>query len=100
MGLGKYSYEYEKDYLNDSDRSYGAICGTFSWSLLIDLIDFAEYPKNLWTKPDRTFRKHNEDYYSNLESTFRTTRVLYSKLSAYTLFNEVVQNEEEVESST
>ena len=30
MGLGKESYEYEKNWLNDSDRAYGAICGTFS----------------------------------------------------------------------
>ena len=30
MGFGKESYEYEKDWLNDGDRAYGAICGTFS----------------------------------------------------------------------
>ena len=30
MGVGKESYEYEKDWLNDGDRAYGAICGTFS----------------------------------------------------------------------
>ena len=47
MGLGKESYEYEKYWLNDGDRTYGAICGTFSRSLLIDLIEFAEYPKDL-----------------------------------------------------
>ena len=47
MGLGKESYEYEKEWLNDGDRAYGAICGDFSWSLLIDLIEFAEYPKDL-----------------------------------------------------
>ena len=41
MGFGKESYEYEKDWINDGDRSYGAICGTFSRSLLIDLIEFA-----------------------------------------------------------
>ena len=43
MGLGKESYEYEKDWLNDGDRAYGAICGTFSQSFLIDLIEFVEY---------------------------------------------------------
>ena len=48
MGLGKYSHEYEKYQLNDGDRAYGPICGTFSRSLLIDLIEFAEYPKDLW----------------------------------------------------
>ena len=30
MRLGKESYEYEKGWLNDCDRSYGAICGIFS----------------------------------------------------------------------
>ena len=64
------------------------------------LIDSAEYPKDLQTELDRTFGKHNENYYSNLESTPRTTRVLYSKFSASTLSDEVVQDEEEGKSST
>ena len=48
MGLGKDSYEYEKDWINDGDRAYGVICGTFSRILLIDLIELVEYPKDLW----------------------------------------------------
>ena len=64
------------------------------------LIESAEYPKDLWTELDRTFGKHNEDIYSNLGSTFRTTIVLYSKLLASTLSDEVVQDEEEAESSS
>ena len=47
---------------------------------------------------DRTFGKHNEDYNSTLEITASTTRFLYSKVS--TLSNEVVQDEDEAESST
>ena len=35
-----------------------------------------------------------------LESTYSTTIFLFSKVSSYTLSNEVVQDEEEVESST
>jgi len=58
------------------------------------LIDSSEYPKDLWTELDRKFGKHNEDYYRNLESTFKTTRVIYSKFSACTLSDEVVQDEE------
>ena len=61
MGLGKESYEYEKYWLNDSDRAYGAICGTFSPRLHIELIEFAEYPKDLWIELDIIFGKHNED---------------------------------------
>ena len=49
---------------------------------------------------DRTFGKNNEDHNITLEITSSTTRVLYSKLSASTLFDEVVQDEDEVESST
>ena len=64
------------------------------------LIESAEYPKDLWTELDRIFGKHNEDCYSNMGSTFKTKRVLYSKLSASTLSDEFVQDEEEAESST
>ena len=76
IGLGRESYENENDWLNDRDRAYGEICGTFSRSLLIDLIEFAEYPKDLWIELGRIFGKHNEDCYSNMGSTFKTTRVL------------------------
>ena len=100
MGLGKDSYEYEKDWIYDGDRDYGAICGTFSWILLIDLIEFTEYPKDLWIELDRIFGKHNEDCYRNMGSTLRTTIFLYSKVSASTLFYEFIQDEEEVESSS
>ena len=64
------------------------------------LIGSAEYPKDLWTKLDRTFGKHNEDHNSTLEITSSTTIVLYSKLSASTLSDEVFQDEDEGESST
>ena len=49
---------------------------------------------------DRTFGKHNEDHYRNLESTPSTTRVLDPKVSASTPSVEVVQDEEVAESST
>ena len=72
MGIGKESYEYEKYWLNDGDRAYGEIRGTFSPSLCYQLIEFAEYPKDLWIELDRIFGKHNEDCYRNMGSTFRT----------------------------
>ena len=46
IGLGKYSYEYENDWLNDGDRYFGTICMAISPSLRY-LIDSAEYPKDL-----------------------------------------------------
>ena len=63
--------------------------------MLIDLIEFAKYPKDLWIELDRIFGNHNEDCYRNMGITFRTTRVLYSKFLASTLSDEVVQDEEE-----
>ena len=84
IGLDKEPYENENDWINDSDRAFGAIFLALSPSLRY-LIGSAEYPKYLWTKLDRTFGKHNEDIYRNLEGTFRTTRFLYSKFSASTL---------------
>ena len=99
LGLGKEYYENENDQLNDGDRSYGAICLSLSNNLYY-LIDSAEYPKEVWTILDRTFGKHNEDHNRNLEITSSTTRVIYSKLLASNLSDEVVQDEEKAESSS
>ena len=93
IGLGKESFEYENDWLNYGDRAVGAICGAFSRSLRY-LTKSVEYPKDLWIELDRTFGKHNEDYYSNLERKLKSKRVIYSKLSTSTLSDEVVQDEE------
>ena len=94
IGIGKESYEYENGWLNDGDRAFGTICLSLSPSLRY-LIASVEYPKDLWTELDRTFGKHNEDHYTNLESTPNTTRFIYSKVSASTLSDKVVQDEEE-----
>ena len=99
IGLGKESYENENDWLNDGDRSFGAICLALSPSLYY-LIYSVEYPKEVWTILDTTFGKHNEDHNITLEITASTTRVLHSKLSASALSDEVVQDEDEAESST
>ena len=99
IGIDKESYEDENHWLNDDDRYFGTICLTIS-SISRYLIDSNEYPNDLWTKLDRTFGKHNEDHSSNLERTPSTTRVIYSKVSASILSDEVVQDEEEAESSS
>ena len=99
IGLGKESYENDNDWLNDGDRAFRAICLALSPSLYY-LNGFAEYPKDLWTKLDRNFGKHNEDHNIPLEITSSATRVLNSKVSASTLFDEVVQDEDEAKSST
>ena len=72
IGLGKESYENDNDCLNDGDRAFGAVCLALSPSLRY-LIGSAEYPKDLWTKLDKTFGKNNEDHNRNLEITSSTT---------------------------
>ena len=83
---------------------FGAI-GLALFPRLCYLTKSIEYPKDLWTKLDRTFGKNNEDNNSTLESTPNTTKVLDTKLLASTLsdeffHDEVVQDEEEAKSSS
>ena len=99
IGIGKYSNENENYWINDGDRDFGTICLALSPCLRY-LIGSTEYPKDLWKKLDRTFGKHNEDHNRNLEITPNTKGVLYSKVLASTLSDEVAKNEEEAESST
>ena len=99
IGLGKESYANDNDQINSGDRYFGAICLALSASLHY-LNGSAEYPKDIWTKLDGTFGKNNEEHNNTLEITSSTRRFLYSKFSASTLSDEVVQYEDEVESST
>ena len=99
IGFGKQSYDNENDWLNDGDASFGEISLSISPRLRY-LTKSVEYPKDLWTKLDKTFCKHSEDHNITLESTPSTTRVLDPKFSASTLSVEFVQDEEVAESST
>ena len=99
IGISKESYEDENEFLNDDDKAFGTISLAFSPSLCY-LIDYAKYPKDLQIELDRTFGKHNEDNSSNFEITPSTTRVLSSKVPTSILSDEVVQDEEEAESSS
>ena len=99
IGIGRESYENDNDWLNDGDIAFGAICLALD-DRLYYLTDYAEYAKNFWPILNRTFGKHNEDNNSTLEITASTTRFLYSKFSASTLSDEVVQDEHEAKSST
>ena len=92
IGASEESYEEPSDWLNDSDKEIGAICLAIS-PIMHYLIDSIEYPKDIWTELDRNFGKYNEDNYSSLESTPRTTRVLSSKVSSSILSDEVVKDE-------
>ena len=54
LGLGKESYENEIDWINDGDATFGEIGLALSPSLRY-LTKYVEYPKDLWTKMDKTF---------------------------------------------
>ena len=99
IGLGAESFESENDWLNECDADLGTMLLAISLSLCY-LKRSIEFPKDLWTKLDKTFGKHNEDNNITLDITSSTTRVIYSKLLASNLSVEVVQDEEEAESST
>ena len=57
-------------------------------------------PKDLWKILDRTFGMIDEDHNRKLERTSSTIRISDLKISSSTLFDEVVQYEEEAEAST
>ena len=100
IGLGKEYYENENEWINDCDRAFGTIGLALDDSLYYLIPNHAEYQKKFWPILDRTFGKHNEDHNSTLEIAASTTRVLHSKVTATTLSDEVVQHEDEAESST
>ena len=99
MGLGEDYFESENDWLNECDAYFGTIALALSPSLRY-LTKSIEYPKELWTRLDRTFGKIDEDHNRNLESTSSTIRVPDPKFSTSTLYDEVVQDEEEAKSSS
>ena len=76
IGLGKECFS-KINWLNKSDGAFGAICLALSPSLRY-LIDSAEYRKDLWTKLDRTFGKHNEGHNSNTKVLFKGDTVNFS----------------------
>ena len=84
----------ENDWMNECDASFGTISLGISPSLCY-LSRSIEDPKELWTSLDRTFGMIDEDHNSTLDSTSSTVSILDPKLSASTLFDEVVQDEEE-----
>ena len=94
IGIGEDSYESENDWMNKCDAAFENLQPSLSCSMHY-LSKTVKYPKDLWTKLDRTFGKINEDHNSTLESTSNTIRVIDPKFSASTLSYEVFQDEEE-----
>ena len=98
-GLDRKSFESENDWLNAKDAAFEIMKLTLSPSLRY-LSRYIKDPQELWTILDKTFGMIDEDHNITLESTSSTIRILDPKISASTLSDEVVQDEEEAEAST
>ena len=99
-GFRRESFESENDWLNACDAAFGIMKLALSPSLRYNLSRSIKHPQELWTRLDRTFGMIDEDHNSTLESTSSTISILDKKISASTLSNEFVQDEEEAEAST
>ena len=95
IGARKESYEELSDWLNDCDRAFGAICLDVSTSMCY-LIDFAKYPKDLWTTLDRVLGKHNEDPSSYVESASSSSMTSLSQDVLASIVSDEVDHDEEV----
>ena len=84
IGLSEESFESENDSPNECDTDFGTIALALSPSVRY-LSRSIEYPKELWTRLDRTFGMIDEDHNSTLERTSITIRVPDPKFSASTL---------------
>ena len=94
IGAREESYEEPSDWLNDCDRTIGAICLAISPSMRY-LIDSVDYPKDLWKTLDRVLGKDNEDPSSYVESTYSSSMIYLSQdVSAPTVSDEVDHDEE------
>ena len=105
IGLDKECFS-KINWLNTSDGSFGTIAMGLSRSFLYLIRsienprEYIEDPKELWTRLDKTFGVIDEDHNSILERISSTISTLDPKISASSLSDEVVQDEEEAETST
>ena len=90
-GLGRNSFESENDWLNAKDRAFEIMELALSPSMHYHSRSIKD-PQELLTRLDRTF--------GSTWSTSSTTSILDPKILASTLSDEVVQDEEEAETST
>ena len=93
-GLGRKYFESENDWLNAKDAAFEIMKLDVS-PILCYLNRSIKDPQELWTRLDKNFGMIYEDHNSTLESTSNTIRILDIKISASTLSDEVIQDDEE-----
>ena len=91
-GFDRDYFESENDWLNACDAYFGIMKLSLSPGLRY-LSRSIKDPQELWTRLDRTFGMIDEDHNSTLERTYSTISILDPKISAFTLPNEVFQDE-------
>ena len=91
IGLGRHNFESDNDWLKAKDKDFEIMELALSPSMRYHSRSIKD-PEELWTRLDRTF--------GSTWSTSSTTNILDSKVSASTLSDEVVQDEDEAETST
>ena len=98
-GLSRRYFEIENCGLNAKDAAFEIMKLALSPSMRY-LSRSIKHPQEPWTRLDRTFGMINEDHNRTLERTSSTIIILDPKISASTLSDEFVQDEEEEEAST
>ena len=98
-GLCRDSFESENDWLNACDLAFGIMNLALSPSLCYPSRSIKD-PQELWTRLDGTFGMIDKDHNITLERKSNTISILDPKISASTLSDEFVQDEEEVEAPT
>ena len=92
-GFGRNSFESDNDWLKEKDKAFEIMELALSPSMGY-LSRSIKDPKEFWRRLDITFG------FGSTWSTSRTTSILDPKILASTLSDEVVQDEEEAETST
>ena len=91
IGLGRHNFESDNDWLKAKDKAFEIMELALSPSMRYHSRSIKD-PEELWTRLNRTF--------GSTWSTPSTISILDSKVSASTLSDEVVQDEDEAEAST
>ena len=98
IGAGEEHYEEKNDWLTNCYKAYGIMCMAVS-PMMNYLIDYVDYPFELWINLDRYFgvQKEEDDTYNESNTS---SSVLPSNVSASIVSDEVIHDEEMKKSST
>ena len=88
------SYQDKYDWLNDNDRAYGTMFLAIPLTMRY-ILDFADYPFELWRNLDEAFGMQQEDVSYMESKQVGTSLSVLPMISALCISQEAVQNEED-----